>query len=208
MVECVFEPRRNHRLTVDPSPSLSAGRRPAHIQTHLLMSPTAGCPILHPPLHPHALGQLAAVRFLQSDVHCGRVAGSNGSGKKFVRWEVMAMAKPPLRRHYCTSAQPLPLPIQRVGTNQPSDDDCCAADVDEHRLHAQLTAGIEGLILAKHIGVINSGSACPIHQRSHSACCISTTILPGDWGTAFSFANIAATNSASKLIQPGAGGSK
>ena len=29
----------------------------------------------------------------------------------------------------------------------------------------QLTAGIEGLILAKHIGVINSGSACPIHPR-------------------------------------------
>ena len=82
-----------------------------------------------------------------------------------MRWEVMAMAKPPLQQHYCTSAQPLPLPIQRVGTNQPSDDDCCAADVDEHRLHAQLTAGIEGLILAKHIGVINSGSACPRYTR-------------------------------------------
>ena len=137
--------------------------------------------------------------------------GSNGCGKKSARWEVMAMARAPLQRHYCTSAQPLPLPIQRVGTNQPGDLRMMISGVEagdeEHRLlHVGLSAGIKGLILAKHIGVINSGSACPIHQRSHSACCISTTILPGDWGTAFSFANIAATNSAWKLIQPGAGG--
>ena len=126
MVECVFEPRRNHRLTVDLSPSLSAGRRPAHIQTHLLMSPTAGCPILHPPLHPHAFGQLAAVRFLQSDVHCGRVAGSNGHGKKCCAMGSDGDGKATFAAallHF--RPQPLPLPIQRLGTNQPSDDHPC-----------------------------------------------------------------------------------
>ena len=139
------------------------------------MSLTVGCPIhqcvlilLFIPFH------LVVVRFLQSDVHCGRVAGSNGSGKKFVRWEVMAMAKPPLRRHYCTSAQPLPLPIQRVGTNQPGDLRMMISGVEagdeEHRLlHVGLSAGIKGLILAKHIGVINSRSACPIPQGASGA---------------------------------------
>ena len=82
---------------------------------------------------------------------------------------------------------------------------------DEHRLlHAELTAGIEGLILAKHIGVINSGSACPIPQRSSRAWCISTTILPGVEvaASAASSLQIAATNSASKLMEPWAEGSK
>ena len=68
-----------------------------------------------------------------------------------------------------------------------------ARGYDEHwLLLAELTAGIEGLILAKHIGVINSGSACPIPQRSSRAWCISTTILPRDWGcclNCFQFAN-------------------
>ena len=108
--------------------------------------------------------------------------GSNGCGKKFARWEVMAMARAPLQRHYCTSAQPLPLPIQRVGTNQPGDLRMMISGVEagdeEHRLlHVGLSAGIKGLILAKHIGVINSRSACPIPQRASGACCISTTTI-------------------------------
>ena len=91
-----------------------------------------------------------------------------------MRWEVMAMAKPPLQRHYCTSAQPLPLPIQRVGTNQPSDVDaaCSSTNCWHRRSHFGETYRCHKFRI----------SMPPIHQRSCRACCIMHINRHPAWG--------------------------
>ena len=198
IAECVFEPRRNHRLTDDPSPSLQVGRRPtacSHPDPSFNVPDSPPCPIhqhyvlilliLFFPLHLDLWDLCASCRVFIVGVLQGvmglakSLLGSDGDGKATFGWEVMA--KPPLQQHYCTSAPHLchSLYSGSAQTN-PRMIFGVEAGYDQHQPHAELTAGIEGLILAKHIGVINSGSACPIPQRSSRACCISTTILPGD----------------------------
>ena len=107
MVECVFEPTRNHRLTDDQSLSLSAGRRPEgcshpdpsfNVPDTPLPNSSAVCS--HPPPVHFDTGFCASCRVFI----VGVLQGVMGMAKSVVRWEVMAMAKPPLQRHYCTSA--------------------------------------------------------------------------------------------------------
>ena len=106
------------------------------------------------------LGQGCAL-FAKSDVHCGQsVAESNtGMAKSSAAMEGDGDGKrstfaPALLHFRPTSATPY------------TASRWAQTNLRMLMLHiAQLTAGIEGLILAKHIGVINSGSACPIHPR-------------------------------------------